>query len=278
MKMKLKAVVAAVTMAAAVQANAAINSDEPLHPFTGTGDGEMFLSVVDRGGTAPQSYVLDLGVTANGFRADPAAFSFSQAADGNLSSLLSHAASDGGSLFWNLAAMSNKGTLTDYGFLTTSGTPVTLTNTPIGSAGISSATTNLGLYLNAVNFLPGMPAGNAANGSVLVTDTSNSAFYDNHTTGSWGSNWDNTGRGTEAAIGDSMGFYFVGLNPADNGLTSSLASFSGVWTLATDGTLTYGPAGGPAPVPLPPALWLLGSALVGMVGVARRRNASTVAA
>jgi hypothetical protein len=37
------------------------------------------------------------------------------------------------------------------------------------------------------------------------------------------------------------------------------------WTLDSEGVLTY------SAVPLPPAVWLLGSALLGLVGVARRK-------
>lgn len=40
------------------------------------------------------------------------------------------------------------------------------------------------------------------------------------------------------------------------------------WNLGTDGSLTYG-----AVVPVPAAVWLFGSGLLGLVGVARRRKA-----
>jgi hypothetical protein len=42
------------------------------------------------------------------------------------------------------------------------------------------------------------------------------------------------------------------------------------WSLASDGTLSYGAA---SAVPVPAAVWLFGSGLVGLVGVARRRKA-----
>lgn len=49
-----------------------------------------------------------------------------------------------------------------------------------------------------------------------------------------------------------------------------MALFEGVWSLDANGTLTYSALG--APVPVPAAVWLLGSALIGLVGVARRRE------
>jgi hypothetical protein len=49
------------------------------------------------------------------------------------------------------------------------------------------------------------------------------------------------------------------------------ATDAGQWTLASDGTATYTLAGG-SPVPLPGALWLFGSGLMGLVGISRRRK------
>ena len=47
-----------------------------------------------------------------------------------------------------------------------------------------------------------------------------------------------------------------------------------VWSLTSNGDLAFAAAGTPVVTPLPPALWLLGSAMAGLVGVARRRKAS----
>ncbi len=50
---------------------------------------------------------------------------------------------------------------------------------------------------------------------------------------------------------------------------------AGFWFLSNTGDLTYNIASGAstAPVPLPAAIWLLGSGLLGMAGIARRRAA-----
>lgn len=280
MKTKMKVLVAAITMAAAVQANAAISDDSfgSTGPTTGTGAGEMFLSVIDRGGSAPESYVLDLGITSSAFRANPNSFlGTTFAADSNLNSLFSNQASNGGSIFWNLAAADNRGQSGDYenfGYLTTSAASLTPANAVVGNNALNTIANSMGrmsFYVNAVNSAAG------ANNSVLVGPTNPNAFYDGV---NWGNDWDLQGHGSETALGNSMGFYFIGLDyPNDpNGETARVDAFSGVWTLAANGTLTYDLAGGPAPVPLPPALWLLGSALIGMVGVARRRNSAEMMA
>ena len=85
---------------------------------------------------------------------------------------------------------------------------------------------------------------------------------------------------TAGSIGDELYFYSA-FNPtmeiffetfefpsaADPAV---MALFEGVWSLSSNGTLTYSALG--APVPVPAAVWLLGSALIGLVGVARRRE------
>jgi hypothetical protein len=59
-----------------------------------------------------------------------------------------------------------------------------------------------------------------------------------------------------------------------NGTTGALQSYiQGTATLGTDGTLTITGNNAPPPVPLPAAVWLFGSGLMGLVGVSRRRKA-----
>lgn len=78
---------------------------------------------------------------------------------------------------------------------------------------------------------------------------------------------------TMALVGESQSFYYITGKPANNVAVTQFANASGnaTWTFAaaTGGgyDLTY-----QAPVPVPAAVWLLGSALVGLVGVARRQQ------
>lgn len=259
MKTVTKALVASVALAFGAQAQAAIDSDNAFAPFSGTGAGELFLSVVDRGGSAPRSYVLDLGITTANFLANDASYvnNISIAADANLQNILNNAT---GSISWNLAGVYNlpDANFNGMGYLSTSPSSPSI---PSGFAGVSGAQTNMGIYLQSVN---GSDTNTAVNTSQIFTAAAN-AFYDT----SWGDMW-NGAHSTEAALGGSLGFYYVMLQDALADL-SGVQKMLGEWSLSSNGTLTYTADVG-APVPVPAAVWLLGSALIGMVGVARRRS------
>lgn len=63
-----------------------------------------------------------------------------------------------------------------------------------------------------------------------------------------------------------------------NNTTSTLQSYIlGTVTLDASGVLTFTGNGGGSPVPLPAAVWLFGSGLMGLVGVSRRRKAAVQA-
>lgn len=83
------------------------------------------------------------------------------------------------------------------------------------------------------------------------------------------------------AVGQAASFYNIlsnssgtavkgGVQPASTVTTA----YSGFWFLSSTGDLTYNVAAAGAPVPLPAGLWLLGSGLLGMFGVGRRRKAA----
>lgn len=270
MKMKMKALVAATAMAIGAQAQAAINDDSFTTFGGGTGAGELFLSVIDRGGPQPRSYLLDLGITASQFLANDAGFvnNISILADANLQDLLTNS---NGTIAWNIAAAHNTfdAGFDNFGFLTTSGTaPIANNDTVQGQFGISGALQQLGQYVVAANEkqAPGQTTNFAVNNSVLINSPADNAFYDGPF---WGDTWTTAPMSTETGLGSSMGFYFVALDFTNDETANSsrVQSMLGEWSLSANGTLSYNSV-----VPVPAAVWLLGSALIGMVGVARRKS------
>jgi hypothetical protein len=81
-------------------------------------------------------------------------------------------------------------------------------------------------------------------------------------------------------VGSALSFYNILGNPTTavggNGMPAhsvAMTTYAGFWFLTSGGQLTYNIAAA-APVPLPAAVWLLGSGLLGLIGVGRRRSAA----
>jgi hypothetical protein len=81
----------------------------------------------------------------------------------------------------------------------------------------------------------------------------------------------NTSDDRATAIGSSIALY--GLT-GNNGTGTVESYILGSAKLGSDGTLTLTGNTTTAPVPLPAAVWLFGSGLMGLVGVSRRRKAA----
>jgi hypothetical protein len=86
-----------------------------------------------------------------------------------------------------------------------------------------------------------------------------------------------TGQQFSGAVGSALGFYDItttSKHVASDTPYSNGNATDGFFFLASNGDLTYniGTAGTAPAVPLPPAAWLFGSGLLGMVGIARRRR------
>ena len=78
---------------------------------------------------------------------------------------------------------------------------------------------------------------------------------------------DATGRVTYGLIGQALTLFQIGFDAGTGGDLNVRNTFL---NFSFDGAaLNYG--GGTAPIPIPAGLWLLGSALLGLVGVSRRR-------
>jgi hypothetical protein len=107
-----------------------------------------------------------------------------------------------------------------------------------------------------------------SNGSTTVA-----ALGTPSSSGTWNNGLINAG-----SVGTAQSFYNIIGNTfttTADGLGSHVAAtttYAGFWFLSSSGQLSYDIPAASAPVPLPAAVWLLGSGLLGMIGVGRRRR------
>ncbi|MEK7322148.1 MAG: VPLPA-CTERM sorting domain-containing protein [Pseudomonadota bacterium] len=285
MKVKLKTLVAAVALCAAGGAQAAISEDGMNGGngiATGTGQGELFVNVWDP--VRAKSLILDLNLTVNDFRNNNAALINTFNVTDALTQSFIAGSPNQANMKWSVVGVSNGPGTSALGFVTTHGAgtnlgvpdagtsifaniqnanppseaPYSGTSVQVGMEGISN-------YVNNNNFALG-----ASGTSVISDDTFATGFMGGamaHTVA--GSlNFSNVG-----GLSDQMLMSFIYMNDANGdplGETPVLvqAFADGFWKLnATTGNVAYVSA-----VPIPPALWLLGSSLAGLVAVARRRK------
>ena len=258
----MKTLAAAVLLAATTGvANAAI--------VEGTGvDGELFLSVFDPSGEV--SYHMDLGITLSQFNADDSSFrSFDLAADASYAQFLGQT-----DLRYSVVAQNNIVPVVIETF-DTFGVMVTSTN---GQAGVEAKFPNQGAaefmfsrintQANLLNVRTGVPysgTNGGDNGSAMAL-IGQQGYFD---IPNWGDVSGNPGLTTSTNVGDAIAFYQINVSTED--FETGLVTQMGDWLLSTEGALTYG-----APVsavPVPAAVWLFGSGLIGLVGVARRKQA-----
>ena len=281
---KLKALAAAVTLTFALGAQAAkINTDQFPNLGSGDGSGNLVLAMLDA--ASGKSAVFNTRLTVDNFNAQAAgSFNVSiAAADLNALNNFIGGVTDQTRFRWNLAAISN--VITDlngdaggpfwdgFGFQTTAavGTAITTATGPNSAdQAIAGVLSSAEVFFSAQNSMTGNPL---ATGNVAVTNTQTvtSAFDFSWRTNLGGSinSFNNTG-----LLGQSLDYFFYSGLGSDVGQVQS-NKYAGKWTLnfapGAGTSLSYNVA--PAPIPVPAAVWMLGSGIAGLIAT-RRRKAS----
>ena len=253
--MKLKFLVAALAFAAASPTFAAIADGS-------TGNGQLFMSVWDP--VAQTSYIRNLNVDMNTFIANgnTQGYSLNYAADSVLSGAYNLASNT--NLVYNVAALDSTGGTVVGGqryLSTTNATQAVVQQT--SNSNLTAGFSTVNNYVQAVsNVNP--------NNSSAWSAADGLAYFGSGFKTNWNSK---ASFNSTAAVGTDLNFYALQASSTAGLAKITGTPFAGSWNLGTNGTLSYSVAA----VPLPPAVWLLGSGLIGMVGVARRSRAKTAA-
>ena len=246
--MKFTLIAAAAALAVAGTANAAINPGSDMAE-----GGEMILSVWDSASST--SYTLDLGLITRDFD-ENGTYVYELNADQNWMEFATGAES----MTWDVVASDRaSGMPSVNGIMTTAkvGTDATVTGVQHGL--YNTLQSNIEQYAQALN---GLSTDYAADDSYFLAGAAYAG-----STGTWGSFAGNVGFAT-GSYGESLEFWSLttevipGRRPSP---TAEHTKLAGTWTLA-DNKLVY------TAVPVPAAVWLFGSSLIGLVGVARRRK------
>jgi hypothetical protein len=284
MKMKLKALTAATMLALSGTALADIN------PGTGSpGAGELFFSIWSA--QLGQSVTRDLGININNFLTTstsvPTDLAAGNAVDYAPGSSIAYSAGtvlDAGyklvfgvttiptalltaaDAVWNVVGVRNFGN--PDRLVTTANN--TVTSPTLLSSAVTGAASSVSTWLTGTGGVNSVMPGTsfATNDTTALIST---PVLANANSTSFNKNLGSNTFDTSGNVGQSLSFWGFAEDTASGSTPSTVFGYSGAtWTLANDGTLTYEVVAG-SPVPLPGALVLLASGLLGLFGVSRRR-------
>ena len=236
-------------------AQATINSDGNALG-EGTGAGELFFSIWDQANSI--SLTLDLNVDVQAFLANPLAGVSvqSDALQGFI------AAGDQDAMIWNVGGLNNEFDGADFSTVFVVST-VNPSSSPAPFPGEVASNLANGLNL-AISYIG---AANAVIADDVAVLTSGVGYFGG---GAWGTNFGNQlgfENDVDLASGETAAMAIIGGLP-DGSATEVVANAAlaqGFWSVDPGtGTVAF------QPVPIPGAVWLFGSAILGLVGIRRR--------
>jgi hypothetical protein len=275
MPMKLKNVAAAAAISLCVTA--------PAGAVIGTGDSAtLFLEVYDTAGTNA-TYVRDLGISLldfgtqnrptggfNNIVEDHFTDAFAWATDATYASFVANASSTA-NLIWDVIAVDASGGSgpDQRRVVFTSLTDVVAV---LSQPGVQMTNANLSIIQAIDSHIDGANASLGAN-TAAISSAAQAGTYNNSKGDILGGALSPALGVTTAGLGQSMGFYYMTRSSVSSTAEVAAAKYAngGIpfqWTLANDGTLTYGVAAIPEPSTM--AMYLAGALMLG--GFARRRK------
>ena len=264
-------------------------------PSSGSSDLVLFAEIISSTGTVVGSYARDTGISINsvlptsslaasGSTTPTGGFttislgSINIAADSNMTKFLAlDTSGSGDSVEWAIEAGQYTGTAngTSFGPVGNAKFVTTLpSTTPVANL-TGKNISNLTHWATIDSTISSVNANITATGgtsSVEGTATATAGVWDATTSGATVMNWFSNGPQTATAtVTDELNTFQTLYGVTGDGSTSSLGKLQvyslGQLELTSNGTLET------APVPVPAALWLFGSGLLGLAGVGRRKAA-----
>ncbi len=234
-----------------------------------TGNGALIFSAWDP--VNKQSYVMGLGLALNdllsgGAPGTVAPLSFNLGAISAFTTLFPSLPS---SLLWNVAASDS--TSSAWRFAYTSGSSLSaLQAIPLNNQNISLAAGDMQTFVGRQS---AHGCGTGTTGTCTSVAAGDAWNINNLTSTKWGANYGLPGNfNGSGGVGSALNFFYSTAADPIAGTPAGIAPFlGGTWTLSSNDVLTYS-GSAPAAVPVPAAIWLLGSGVFGLVGVARRRQ------
>jgi hypothetical protein len=248
-------------------------------PSSGSSD---LVLIVQNNATPTNVYALDTGISINSVMPTSALVTNSVmsttiaginsaiAASSTLQTFLAAnpAAGDG----WTIEAGQYVGTTNALS--KTAGNSKAIFSSGIATVNASAINATILGQLEGYNAGLGADVANGPLTALLTNKESTAVSYDSTSNGGAIYKYGLIGAPDLSALGTTVGLFGL----TGNGNINAVQSYVlGTATLGTNGTLTLagnGTTAPPPPVPLPAAVWLFGSGLLGLVGVSRRRKAA----